>query len=104
MSAGNVIVVAITATLAAIGSASIPNSALVSMVTVLQAVGMSQYIPQLSILLAMDWLIGMFRWAHLGAGKFLFVNSGMVTTPATCQANTCLAYRFKMMTIGKNNW
>ena len=24
----------------------------------LQAVGMSQYIPQLSILLAMDWLIG----------------------------------------------
>ena len=62
MSAGNVIVVAITATLAAIGSASIPNSALVSMVTVLQAVGMSQYIPQLSILLAMDWLIGMFRW------------------------------------------
>ncbi len=28
---------------------------------VLQAVGMSQYIPQLAILLAMDWLIGMFR-------------------------------------------
>lgn len=27
----------------------------------LQAVGMSQYIPQLAILLAMDWLIGMFR-------------------------------------------
>ncbi|EIE22044.1 Sodium:dicarboxylate symporter [Coccomyxa subellipsoidea C-169] len=61
LSAGNVVVVAITATLAAIGSASIPNSALVSMVTVLQAVGMSQYIPQLAILLAMDWLIGMFR-------------------------------------------
>ncbi len=36
LSAGNVVVVAITATLAAIGSASIPNSALVSMVTVLQ--------------------------------------------------------------------
>ena len=33
---GNVIVVALTATLAAIGSASIPNSALVSMITVLQ--------------------------------------------------------------------
>ena len=71
MSAGNVIVVAITATLAAIGSASIPNSALVSMVTVLQAVGMSQYIPQLSILLAMDWLIGMFRWAPIGTGNLL---------------------------------
>jgi L-cystine uptake protein TcyP (sodium:dicarboxylate symporter family) len=36
ISAGNVVVIAITATLAAIGSASIPNSALVSMVTVLQ--------------------------------------------------------------------
>ncbi len=36
LSPGNVVVVAITATLAAIGSASIPNSALVSMVTVLQ--------------------------------------------------------------------
>ncbi len=34
--AGQVIVVAITATLAAIGSASLPSSALVSMVTVLQ--------------------------------------------------------------------
>lgn len=41
LSAGNVVVVAITATLAAIGSASIPNSALVSMVTVLQ-VGVSE--------------------------------------------------------------
>lgn len=36
LSVGNVIVVALTATLAAIGSASIPNSALVSMITVLQ--------------------------------------------------------------------
>ena len=36
VSPGNVVVIAITATLAAIGSASIPNSALVSMVTVLQ--------------------------------------------------------------------
>ena len=74
--------VAITATLAAIGSASIPNSALVSMVTVLQAVGMSQYIPQLSILLAMDWLIGMFRWAPLCP-----VFSGLVTRiNLACQA------------------
>lgn len=35
---GQVIVIAITATLAAIGAASIPMSALVSMITVLQAV------------------------------------------------------------------
>ena len=36
LSVGSVVVVAITATLAAIGSASIPNSALVSMITILQ--------------------------------------------------------------------
>ena len=36
LSIGNVIVIAITATLAAIGAASIPMSALVSMITVLQ--------------------------------------------------------------------
>ena len=42
ISPGNVVVIAITATLAAIGSASIPNSALVSMVTVLQVIHTSQ--------------------------------------------------------------
>ncbi len=99
MSAGNVIVVAITATLAAIGSASIPNSALVSMVTVLQAVGMSQYIPQLSILLAMDWLIGMFRWVHSGAENLLSVKSGVITSPATCQANKKSCLQLKLMTM-----
>lgn len=36
LSVGNVVAIAITATLAAIGSASIPNSALVSLITVLQ--------------------------------------------------------------------
>ena len=36
MTAGNVVIIVIVSTLAAIGSASIPNSALVSMITVLQ--------------------------------------------------------------------
>lgn len=36
LSVGNVLVVAITSTLAAIGAASIPNGGLVTMVTVLQ--------------------------------------------------------------------
>lgn len=61
LSAGNIIVITISATLAAIGSASIPNSALVSLVTVLQAVSLTQYLSDISILYAVDWLLGMFR-------------------------------------------
>lgn len=63
LSVGNVVTIAITATLAAIGSASIPNSALVSLVTVLQAVSLTEYISDITILYAVDWLIGMFRTA-----------------------------------------
>ncbi|KAG0602013.1 hypothetical protein M758_11G154600 [Ceratodon purpureus] len=60
---GNVIVVALTATLAAIGSASIPNSALVSMITVLQALSLQEYIPDVAVLYSVDWLLGMIRTA-----------------------------------------
>ena len=98
LSVGNVIVIAISATLAAIGTASIPNGALVSLITVLQvgllcqtatlelvpfllillgknpknlsafcvninmqAVSLDEYISDLSILFAVDWVLGMFR-------------------------------------------
>eukprot|EP00250_Pteridium_aquilinum_P018171 c23976_g2_i2 orf=504-1859(-) len=61
LSIGNVFAIAISATLAAMGSASIPNSALVSLVTVLQAVSLTEYISDITILYAVDWLIGMFR-------------------------------------------
>ncbi|EFJ34670.1 hypothetical protein SELMODRAFT_438697 [Selaginella moellendorffii] len=54
-------VIAITATLAAVGSASIPSSALVTMITVLQAVNLPQFIGDVSVLFAVDWLLGMFR-------------------------------------------
>ncbi|XP_024360060.1 uncharacterized protein [Physcomitrium patens] len=63
LSVGNVIVVALTATLAAIGSASIPNSALVSMITVLQALSLQEYIPDVAVLYSVDWLLGMIRTA-----------------------------------------
>lgn len=63
LTVGNVIVVCLTATLAAIGSASIPNSALVSMITVLQALSLQEYIPDVAILYSVDWLLGMFRTA-----------------------------------------
>ncbi|KAJ7207655.1 hypothetical protein O6H91_Y483000 [Diphasiastrum complanatum] len=61
LSASEVVILTITATIAAIGSASIPNAALVSMITVLQALGLSEYIGDVSILYATDWLLGMFR-------------------------------------------
>ncbi|KAI5069509.1 hypothetical protein GOP47_0016140 [Adiantum capillus-veneris] len=61
LSIGSVIVIAISATLAAIGTASIPNAALVSFVTVLQAVSLPQYISDISILFAVDWILGMVR-------------------------------------------
>lgn len=61
LSPGNIAVVALSSTLAAIGSASIPNSAIVSLVTVLQAVSLSQYTSDVSILYAVDWFLGMFR-------------------------------------------
>ncbi|KAI5074513.1 hypothetical protein GOP47_0010474 [Adiantum capillus-veneris] len=63
LSVGNVVAIALSATLAAIGSASIPNSALVSLVTVLQAVSMTEYISDITILYSVDWIIGMFRTA-----------------------------------------
>ncbi|KAH7300017.1 hypothetical protein KP509_24G041200 [Ceratopteris richardii] len=63
LSVGNVIVIVLSATIAAIGTASIPNAALVSFVTVLQAVSLSQYISDISILFAVDWVLGMFRTA-----------------------------------------
>ena len=53
------ITVAITATLAAIGAAGIPEAGLVTMIIVLTAVGLpTEYI---SVILAVDWLLDRFR-------------------------------------------
>lgn len=53
------LVVAVTATLAAIGAAGIPEAGLVTMVIVLTAVGLdTQYI---SLILSVDWLLDRFR-------------------------------------------
>eukprot|EP00897_Mesotaenium_endlicherianum_P006891 jgi/Mesen1/622/ME000108S10779 len=61
LSVGMVVIVAMTATLAAVGGASVPMGALVSMITVLQAVGLERYIQDISVVMAVDWAIGMFR-------------------------------------------
>ncbi|KAG6557518.1 hypothetical protein Mapa_000792 [Marchantia paleacea] len=61
LSVGQVIVIVIVATLAAIGTASIPHGGLVTLITALQATGNSKYLADLSLLYAVDWILGMFR-------------------------------------------
>jgi solute carrier family 1 (neuronal/epithelial high affinity glutamate transporter), member 1 len=59
LSLGQQLIVAVTATLAAIGAAGIPQAGLVTMVIVLTAVGLpTEY---LSLILAVDWFVDRFR-------------------------------------------
>jgi Na+/H+-dicarboxylate symporter len=59
MSVGQQAVIFITATLAAIGAAGIPEAGLVTMVIVLQAVGLP--LEGVGLLLAVDWFLDRFR-------------------------------------------
>lgn len=58
---GELLVVFLTATLAAVGAAGIPEAGLVTMVLVLQAVGLP--IEGIGLILAIDWLLDRFRTA-----------------------------------------
>jgi Na+/H+-dicarboxylate symporter len=53
------VIVAITATLASIGAAGIPEAGLVTMVIVLTAVGLP--VEYISVILSVDWLLDRFR-------------------------------------------
>jgi Na+/H+-dicarboxylate symporter len=55
------VIVAITATLAAIGAASIPEAGLVTMIIVLNAVGLP--VEYIGLILTVDWLLDRFRTA-----------------------------------------
>lgn len=59
MSLGQQIIVLITATLAAIGAAGIPEAGLVTMVIVLKAVGLP--LEGIALLLSVDWFLDRFR-------------------------------------------
>ncbi|KAL2610995.1 hypothetical protein R1flu_022687 [Riccia fluitans] len=61
LSVGQVLVIVIVATLAAIGTASIPHAGLITLITALQATGNSEFLSDLSLLYAVDWILGMFR-------------------------------------------
>jgi len=72
MSIGQIIAISITATAASIGAAGIPQAGLVTMVMVLDTVGLPA--EDVTIILAVDWLLDRFRTAinvlgdSIGAG------------------------------------
>ena len=59
LAGGELVIVFITATLAAIGAASIPQAGLVTMVIVLQSVGLPM--EGIGLILSIDWLLDRFR-------------------------------------------
>ncbi|KAG2490985.1 hypothetical protein HYH03_010658 [Edaphochlamys debaryana] len=55
------LIVALTATLAAVGAAGIPSAGLVTMLMVLQAVELEQFAGDIAIILAVDWFLDRCR-------------------------------------------
>jgi len=78
LSLGNIVAISITATAASIGAAGIPQAGLVTMVMVLNTVGLSaEYV---SYIIPVDWLLDRFRTAinvlgdSLGAGLVDYIS------------------------------
>jgi len=80
LSIGQILAVSITATAASIGAAGIPQAGLVTMVMVLETVGLPP--EDVTIILAVDWLLDRFRTAinvlgdSIGAGLVYHLSKG----------------------------
>ncbi|GLC48509.1 hypothetical protein PLESTB_000105800 [Pleodorina starrii] len=61
LGAAGTVIVALTATLAAVGAAGIPSAGLVTMLMVLQAVDLEQFAGDIAIILAVDWFLDRCR-------------------------------------------
>lgn len=61
LGASQLLVIAFTASLAAVGAPAIPSAGLVTMLIVLQAVSLDQYAPDLAVILALDWFLDRCR-------------------------------------------
>eukprot|EP01024_Parvocaulis_polyphysoides_P036165 TRINITY_DN3217_c0_g2_i4.p6 TRINITY_DN3217_c0_g2~~TRINITY_DN3217_c0_g2_i4.p6 ORF type:complete len:262 (-),score=32.45 TRINITY_DN3217_c0_g2_i4:2298-3083(-) len=61
LSFGQIIVVALTATLAAMGAAAIPSAGLVTMIMVLVSVGLDEYVNDIAVIFAIDWFLDRCR-------------------------------------------
>ena len=57
----DIVVVALTSTLAAVGAPAIPSAGLVTLLMVLDAVNLGQFSGQIAVLLACDWLLDRCR-------------------------------------------
>ena len=54
-------VVVVTGTMAAVGAAAIPSAGLVTMLMVLQAVGLSQFASDIALVVTVDWFLDRLR-------------------------------------------
>eukprot|EP01023_Acetabularia_acetabulum_P026926 TRINITY_DN25498_c0_g1_i14.p2 TRINITY_DN25498_c0_g1~~TRINITY_DN25498_c0_g1_i14.p2 ORF type:complete len:487 (-),score=56.63 TRINITY_DN25498_c0_g1_i14:1054-2514(-) len=61
LSFAKIIVVALTATLAAMGAAAIPSAGLVTMIMVLVSVGLDEYVSDIAVIFAIDWFLDRCR-------------------------------------------
>ena len=70
---GGTLVVALTATIAAVGAAAIPSAGLVTMLIVLQAAGLEEFAGDVGVLAALDWFLDRCRTAVNVEGDLMVV-------------------------------
>ena len=58
---GQTFIIVITGTMAAVGAAAIPSAGLVTMLMVLQAVGLSEFASDIALVITVDWLLDRIR-------------------------------------------